>query len=89
MQGKSIPEIFQETGVPKTTILRHVTDIELPLHARKLLKEKQGGAKKRAALLRKDMLDAARQLIGNLSERDRLLIPAVFTGAKAPRRIFQ
>ena len=72
--GMSIPEITRETGVPKTTVQRHLKGIEVPQEFRKRLKEKQGGAKSRAAGLRENCLEEADAFLGTLSERDYLIL---------------
>lgn len=73
-KGKSIPEISRETGIAKTTVLRHVTGIKVPPELLVLLKEKQGGAKDRATALRSNVAHEAQALLGVLSERDHLLL---------------
>lgn len=72
--GKSIPEIVSLTGVAKTTVQRYVLDVEVPEQYRKALKEKQGGAKDRAAALRENTLSLAGSQLKNLSQRDYLLL---------------
>lgn len=74
ISGMSIPEICRETGVPKTTVQRHVKGIEIPPDFLKRLKEKQGGAKQRAKGLRENCFEEAEGFLGELSERDYLIL---------------
>ncbi|MBP9816509.1 MAG: hypothetical protein KBD05_00540 [Candidatus Pacebacteria bacterium] len=72
--GKSIPEICRETGIAKTTVQRYAKHVTVPEKYSKLLREKQGGAKKRAAGLRANILENVQSSIGLLSKRDMLLL---------------
>lgn len=74
LSGMSIPEICRETGVPKTTVQRHIKGTEVPPEFLKRLKEKQGGAKKRAQGLRENCLEEASEFLGALSKRDYLIL---------------
>ena len=73
-QGKSIPEISRATGIAKTTILRHVTGVQIPPKFHRILREKQGGAKERAKALRLNSLQKAYKLLGTISKRDYLFL---------------
>ncbi|MBP9748536.1 MAG: hypothetical protein KBD17_02890 [Candidatus Pacebacteria bacterium] len=68
--GKSIPEISKETGIAKTTVLRHIQSVQVPAHLQKSLKEKQGGSKARAEALRENMSEDSGRIIGAMSDRD-------------------
>lgn len=74
LKGNSIPEIAQKTGIAKTTIQRYVKNISVPDEYAKILREKQGGSKQRAAGLRQDIFEKAESIIGDLSSRDRLFL---------------
>jgi len=74
LSGMSIPEISRETGIPKTTVQRHIKGTEVPVEFHTRLKEKQGGAKKRAEGLRENCLEEAGTFLGDLSERDYLIL---------------
>jgi len=74
LSGMSIPEICRETGVPKTTVQRHIKGTEVPAKFLKRLKEKQGGAKKRAQGLRENCLEEASEFLGVLTKRDYLIL---------------
>lgn len=74
MSGMSIPEICRETGVPKTTVQRHVKEVEIPANFLKRLREKQGGAKQRAKGLRENCFEEAEDFLGALSKRDYLIL---------------
>ena len=72
--GKSIPEISKETGVAKTTVLRHIGTVKIPPQFQKRLKEKQGGSKERAYALRENIRIDSANLIGSMSKRDYLFL---------------
>lgn len=72
--GLSIPEIFRKTGVSKTSVQRYVKGIVVPEASLKRLKEKQGGAKQRAAGLRENCIEEAALMLGTLSKRDYLIL---------------
>src|SRR3989344_3127122 len=72
--GKSIPEIVAETGVAKTTVQRYVLGIVVPPEYRKILREKQGGSKERAAGLRANILETSSRQLGDITDRDLLLL---------------
>lgn len=74
LSGMSIPEICRKTGVPKTTVQRHIKGTEVPPEFLKRLKEKQGGARKRAQGLRENCLEEASEFLGALSKRDYLIL---------------
>lgn len=73
-EGMSIPEISAYSGIAKTTVQRHVKGIVVPETFLKRLREKQGGAKKRAKGMRENCLEEAGTLLGKLSSRDFLMI---------------
>lgn len=73
-EGMSIPEISAYSGMAKTTIQRHVKGVVVPKALQKRLKEKQGGAKRRANGMRENCLEEASLLVGKLSSRDFLMI---------------
>lgn len=73
-QGKSIPEISRETGVAKTTVLRHIRGVDVPEEFRALLREKQGGSKDRAKAMRENMALKADAFLGKISDRDFLFL---------------
>lgn len=73
-QGKSIPEISKETGVAKTTVLRHIRGVQVPDEFQLILREKQGGSKDRAKALRVNTATKVEKLIGNISLRDYLFL---------------
>ncbi len=73
-QGKSIPEISRETGIAKTTVLRHVRGVAVPEEFKVRLREKQGGSKDRAKALRENMTEEAESVLGEFSRRDQLLL---------------
>ncbi len=73
-QGKSIPEIVKFSGAAKTTVQRYVLGVEIPKEFYKELREKQGGSKERAKALRENSIIKAQSILGNLSERDHLLV---------------
>lgn len=68
--GKSIPEISAETGVARTTVLRHVQKVEVPSEFKELLRQKQGGAKARALGLRANIAKQTATYIGDINDRD-------------------
>lgn len=72
--GFSIPEIALQTATAKTTVTRYVKGIEISKEYLQRLKEKQGGAKERAAGLRANVLTQVQGTLGVLSERDRLVL---------------
>ena len=85
-QGKSIPEISRETGVAKTTVLRHIRGVKVPEEFRAILREKQGGAKVRAQGLRKNILKDTTDYISAISERDLFfLLVGLYWGEGAKR----
>lgn len=73
-QGKSIPEISRETRIPITTVQRHVKGVQIPYEFQAILREKQGGSKDRAKGLRVNTTVEAKKLLGNMSDRDYLLL---------------
>ena len=74
LSGKSIPEIARETGIGKTTVQRYVKSIAVPEKYLKMLREKQGGSKSRAAGLRANILENVRTGLGVPSKRDSLFL---------------
>ncbi|MDP3402647.1 MAG: hypothetical protein Q8S35_01675, partial [bacterium] len=58
----------------KTTVQRHVKEIEIPPIFLKRLKERQGGAKQRAKGLRENCFEEATGFLGELSKRDYLIL---------------
>ncbi|MDE2078811.1 MAG: hypothetical protein KGI73_00320 [Patescibacteria group bacterium] len=85
-QGKSVPEISKETGVAKTTVLRHVHYIVVPEKFKSLLREKQGGSKARAQGLRENVLRETMDYMGTLSKRDLFfLLVCLYWGEGAKR----
>ena len=72
--GMSIPEISRETGVPITTVQRHIKGIRIPQKFHALLREKQGGSKDRAKALRENIKVRASRLLGTISHRDYLFL---------------
>lgn len=72
--GNSIPEISKKTGVPITTVQRHIKDVQVPVEYKAILREKQGGSKERAAGLRENSLEKTRHFLGTLSDRDKMLL---------------
>ena len=74
MSGKSIPEISKETGVAKTTVLRHIKGVQVPHKFQTILREKQGGSKDRAKALRVNITAETEKLVGSISNRDYLFL---------------
>jgi hypothetical protein len=72
--GKSIPEISRETGVPRTTVLRHVHKVAVREEFKQLLRQKQGGSKERAKGLRENSRIKAEGLVKNMSPREYLFL---------------
>jgi hypothetical protein len=79
--GYSIIEIGKKLNRPKTTIFRHVQDIEvLPEYLRNWA-GKRGGSKKRKALKEAESLKEARKLIKELSYKEKfILLSALYWG---------
>src|SRR3989344_759440 len=60
MSGKSIPEISKETGVAKTTVLRHIKGVQVP--------------HKFQTILRVNITAETEKLVGSISNRDYLFL---------------
>lgn len=72
--GHSIPEIHRLTGKSKSTVSRLTQGVKILPAYENVLRIKQGGAKKRAQLLRSKIEKEVCTVIQPLSERDLLLL---------------
>ena len=74
--GHSLPEIRKATGKGNSTVFKYIKNVKVLQKYSSILKAKQGGSIERA---KRDWLQAsqhARDLIGHLTERDKLFILA-------------
>ncbi len=80
-QGHSIIEIGNELKRPKTTIFRYIQDVKVLPEFLKNWAGKRGGSKKRQLLKEKKSLEEARELISELSYREKfILLSALYWG---------
>ncbi|MDP3987625.1 MAG: hypothetical protein Q8P80_00575 [Candidatus Levybacteria bacterium] len=80
-QGYSLPEISKETSVPKTTIFRHIQNVEILPEFKDQWFGKRGGSKKRKLKREEEAYKEAIDLIKELSNKEKLLfLSAIYWG---------
>ena len=85
-QGYSIIEISKELKRPKTTIFRHIKNVKILPEFLKNWAGKRGGSKKRQLLKEKKSLEEAKELIQELSYKEKfILLSALYWGEGSKR----
>lgn len=87
-KGYSVPELSRSFNIPKTTVFRYVRDIKiLPKHIDTWL-GKRGGSRKRKLLREKYALEEGKKIIGNLTEKEKLLYLSALYWAEGSKASF-
>ncbi len=80
-QGYSLPEISVQVKVPRTTVFRYIKNVKILSEFLKEWSVKRGGSRKRKLLKENQAFDEAKNLVGKLSEKDKLLfLSALYWG---------
>jgi hypothetical protein len=84
--GYSLPEISREVGVPRSTVFRYVKDVEILPEFIELWKRKRSGSRHVRLLKEEKALKEAKELLGELSNKEKILfISALYWGEGSKR----
>ncbi|KKS70348.1 MAG: hypothetical protein UV41_C0026G0005 [Candidatus Daviesbacteria bacterium GW2011_GWA2_42_7] len=87
-RGYSLPEISREVGISKSTALRYVQDVDILPGYRQDWFGKRGGSRKRKYIKEKEALEEARNLVGQLSSKEKLLFISALYWAEGNKKDF-
>lgn len=87
-RGYSVPEISKTIGVSKTSVLRYIKGVEILPEFLENWAGKRGGSRKRKLSKERKAFEEARKIIGNLSNKEKLLFISALYWAEGNKKDF-
>lgn len=86
--GHSLPEISKALNVPQTTVFRYIKDIKILPEFLTEWSIKRGGSRKRKLLKETKAFEEGKTLVGNLSNKEKLLFLSALYWAEGSKKDF-
>lgn len=87
-QGNSLPEISEDLHIPKTTVFRHVKNVEILPEFLTTWLAKRGGSIKRKLLKETKAFEEGKKLVGKLSYKEKMLFLTALYWAEGSKKDF-
>lgn len=87
-QGYSLPEISKTLNIPKTTVFRYIQNVRILSQHLAAWSIKRGGSRKRKMLKEYKALEEAKNSIGKLSDKEKVLFLSALYWAEGSKRDF-
>jgi len=86
--GQSLPEISKALNVSKTTVFRYIKDVKISPEFLTEWSIKRGGSRKRKLLKETKAFEEGKTLVGNLSNKEKLLFLSALYWAEGSKKDF-